>query len=285
MTKRERYIRNQEAIKTRAIYKLLQEQKKEFVKLLEKQDKKALFYTKKGIDDDIIDPFLENIKAMIPEYLFTALPKIMQEGAREPIQRYKELLPDDYALAFDIETEPASQYLTELEDLHLSQKKWSILRTTRDELRTIMANWIDEGMSYTEIGKQILENDPFVFSKARAKTIAVNEIGRAYWWANHEPARVLQEDGYVMEKSWQSSDDDKVRPTHKENEDDGWIPFDDTFSGTGDQFAPSTEDINCRCTSTHRVTGISDWKSIHAIPRGMTGIEIKKIFENLKIRV
>lgn len=89
-------------------------------------------------------------------------------------------MPDDYALVFDIETEPASQYLTELRDLHLSQRQGSILKTTRDELRTIMANGIDEGMSYTEIGKQILEQDPFVFSKSRAKTIAVNEIGRAY---------------------------------------------------------------------------------------------------------
>lgn len=29
--------------------------------------------------------------------------------------------------------------------------------------------------------------DPFVFSKYRAKLIAVNETGRAFGWANHEP--------------------------------------------------------------------------------------------------
>jgi uncharacterized protein with gpF-like domain len=76
----------------------------------------------------------------------------------------------------------------------LSQRNGSILKTTRDELRQLIADGIREGQSYGEIAKQIRETDPFVFSKARAKTIAVNEIGRSYGWANHEPGRVLTEE-------------------------------------------------------------------------------------------
>lgn len=229
MTKRERYLRNQEKIKTKAIYKLLQKHKGLFADALEKEDKSHRLLTMKAIGDDIIDPFLEDIKADIPKYLLSVLPSIMEEGAKDPIKRYKELLPEDYALTFDIETEPATIYLKELEDLMLSQRKGSILKTTRDDLRFIMADGIEEGMSYGEIAKQIREMDPYVFSKSRAETIAVNEIGRSYGWANHEPGRVLTDEGYVLEKSWQTSDDDKVRPTHTENENAGWIPFEDSF--------------------------------------------------------
>lgn len=218
MTKQERYLRNQENLKAKAIYKLLKKHKGLFADTLEQEDKSHRILTTKAIGDDLIDPFLDDIKSDIPEYLLSVLPSIMEEGAKDPIKRYKELLPEDYALTFDIDTEPATIYLKELEDLMLSQRQGSILRTTRDELRIIIADGIEEGMSYGEIAKQIREVDPFVFSKARAKTIAVNEIGRSYGWANHEPGRVLTDEGYVLEKSWQTSDDNDVRPTHTENE-------------------------------------------------------------------
>lgn len=82
-----------------------------------------------------------------------------------------------------------------------------------------------------------------------------------------------------MKKIWATSEDEKVRPEHMANEAEGWIDFEDTWSGTGDEFAPST-DINCRCTSTHQITGIKDGKSIHHIPKGTPPEEIaKKHFE------
>lgn len=79
MTKRERYIRNQESIKTRAIYKLFQKHKALFIDILEKEDKNHRILTTKAIGDDLIDPFLEDIKGDIPEYLLSVLPKIMEE--------------------------------------------------------------------------------------------------------------------------------------------------------------------------------------------------------------
>lgn len=284
MTKRERYIKNQEEIKTRAIYRIFQKQKKRLVEMLEKESK-GFRLTVKGIDDDIIDPFIDDTGEEIPEYLLEVLPKIMEEGAKEPIKRYKDLLPENYALVFNVDTEPATIYLANLYDLHLSQRQGSILRTTRDELRRIIGDGIREGLSYGEVAKQIIDEDPFVFSKSRAKMIAVNEIGRSYGWANHEPGKVLDDEGYVLEKSWQTSDDDKVRPTHTENENAGWIPFSDEFPGTGDEFGPSTNDINCRCTSTHKIVGIDDGKSIHRIERGTPVQDIKKLFDFVKKRV
>lgn len=284
MTKRERYLRNQEKIKTRAIYAILREQRDIFADMLEKNDKSFRLLTTKAIDDDLIEPFLEATKDMVPRYLLRVLPSIMTEGAKEPIKRYKDLLPQGYELIFNVSTEPATKYLEDLEDLMLSTRQGSILKTTRDELRSIMAKWVENGDSYATIAKKIREEDPFVFSKTRAETIAVNEVGRAYWWANHEPWQVLSDDGYVLVKEWATSNDDKVRPTHMDNEEAWPIPFDDPFPWTDDQFAPS-HDINCRCTSTHEITGIKSANGIHKIEKWMTGRDIKKIFDLLQKQV
>lgn len=146
-----------------------------------------------------------------------------------------------------------------------------------------MENGVNDGKSYGEIAKEIQNEDPWVFSKARATLIAVNEVGRAYGWGNHEPALELQRQGYVLEKHWRTSQDDKVRPKHTANEaaiveghQPGWIPLDMEFPGTKDQFAPSVKEVRCRCTSTHRITAINDGKSIHPISKGSSPEDIRK---------
>lgn len=281
MTKAEKYIRNQEAIKTRAIFAIFKKQKALFIeKLLALQEKKA--YSLKAVNDDFIDPYLDEIAKDVPEYLLTVLPTIMVEGASESIARYIDLLPDDYGLVFDLPGEPAAEYLNQLEDLMLSQRQGSILKTTRDELRGIIARGATEGSSYGEIAKQIQETDPFVFSKARANLISVNEIGRAYGWANHQPALDLMAEGYILEKEWQTKHDDKVRPNHVANEKAGAIPLMQAFPGTGDQFAPSTREIRCRCTSTHKIVGIKTISGVQKIEKGTPVEAIKKLFEILK---
>lgn len=104
----------------------------------------------------------------------------MIEGAREPIKRYAELLPSGYSLAFDIDASPASKYLQDMRNLMLSERNGSILLTTKNELMSILSQGVQEGLSYGEIATQIRGTDPFVFSKTRAKLIAINEVGRAY---------------------------------------------------------------------------------------------------------
>lgn len=280
-TKAETFIKNHEKIKARAIYAIFKTQKARFIELLQQADQKRKAAKSFGIErkiteDDLIDPFLDEIAPDVPEYLLTVLPRIMEEGAKGSIKRYKDLLPEGYGLAFDIETSPASKYLQDLEDLMLSQKDGSILKTTRDRLRAIMEEGVANGNSYGQIAKEIQVEDPWVFSKARATLIAVNEVGRAYGWANHEPAVELQRQGYVVEKTWATSHDDKVRATHNANEAAGWIPLSAAFPGTLDQFAPSTNEIRCRCTSTHRIVAIDDGKKCHPIDRGTPASEIAK---------
>lgn len=131
---------------------------------------------------------MEDTKEQVPDYLFEELPAVMREAAKAEIIRYADLLPEGYGLAFDIDTSPVSKYLNDMRDLMLSDRDGSISKTTRDELRQIMADGVDAGMGYGEIAEYIEATDPFVFSKARANLVAVNEIGRAAGFANHEPA-------------------------------------------------------------------------------------------------
>jgi len=204
-----------------------------------------------------VDDFFDSIREEVPNYLFIALPKIIKRWAAGPIKRFAKFLPEWYAIRFDIDSSPAVKYLTDMRELHLSQRQGSISKTTLAELKDIIAKWVDEWLSYTQVAKQIRETDPFVFSKSRSKLIAVNEIGRAYWFWSFEPSRVLaEEEWYIMEKLWQTSHDDKVRKRHTMNESAGWIPLKNQFPGTWDQYAPSTIDIRCRCTSTTRIVGV-----------------------------
>jgi pantothenate synthetase len=65
-----KYIRNQERIKTRALAKILKQQKSLFISELEKENK--------YIGQDLIEKFLEETKKLIPDYLLSALPTIMK---------------------------------------------------------------------------------------------------------------------------------------------------------------------------------------------------------------
>jgi hypothetical protein len=208
-TKDEVYIMTQERIFTRSIFAILSRQKEEFAKTLEAQDREKGF----------VDDFWNTIREEVPDYLFINLKRVIKKGASEPIKRYSQYLPEGYSIRFDIDASPASKYIRDMRSLHLSDKQGSIGKTTKDELKRIIADGVEQGLSYSAVAKQIRETDPFVFSKSRAELIAVNEIGRAYGFGTHEPARVLVEDeGYVMEKKWITSQDDKVRKAHKENE-------------------------------------------------------------------
>lgn len=212
-----------------------------------------------------VDDFFKKIREQVPNYLYFALPKIIKRWAAGPIKRFSRFLTDWYKIRFDIDSDPAVQYLERMRELHLSQRQGSISKTTLAELKDIIAKGVEMGYSYTQVAKQIREKDPFVFSKSRAKLIAVNEIWRAYWFGSFEPSRVLaEEEGYIMEKLWQTSHDDKVRQRHTANETAWWIPLDKQFPGTWDQYAPSTIDIRCRCTSTTRIVWVK-WCVLESI--------------------
>ena len=85
MDKSERFLRNHERIKERAIFNLLSEQKKSFVELLERQENKSAAFRElwhilqqKSFEDDL-DAWIKQVAPMIPNYLKKVLPNIMRE--------------------------------------------------------------------------------------------------------------------------------------------------------------------------------------------------------------
>lgn len=122
MNSKERYITNQARIKARKIYSFLQAHKKEFIRVLNKQEEKSFFkFERKGFDSDL-NSFIEDIKKGIPEYLALILPSIMIAGASEDKKKFKKELPKSWSLGFDLDISPASAYVRDTVKLHLSDK-------------------------------------------------------------------------------------------------------------------------------------------------------------------
>ncbi len=159
---------------------------------------------------------------------------------------------------FNIETEPAVRYFDNEAniDFSLYWQSHIFTKNLKKEIIEKLRNGVKNGKSYTQIAKEIHLIDPLVTTKQISKSIAIHQIGRAYWYANYSPALVLEKQWYILEKEWVTSKDDKVCKACLKNEKAGFIWLHEIFPWTKDEFAPSATEITCRCTSTHKITGI-----------------------------
>ncbi len=138
----------------------------------------------------------------------------------------------------------------------------SISQTTLNDIREILDDGIQQGLSIPEISKGIrgLGGE---FSGRRARTIAITEVHSASMFASIETAKATQ---LTLIKEWASVEDSRVRPTHAAA-DGQRREMNDKFSVGGakmdrpsDPEAPASEVINCRCALLYheRETAISD---------------------------
>lgn len=146
--------------------------------------------------------------------------------------------------SFTLEHPAAVDYLR---DHGLEQAK-KITGTTREGLRSLLAQAGEEGWSYDKTAREI-RNRYAEFSRTRAKNIAVYELGASYEEGGLVVARDLQSAGLEMEHAWGTSQDDRVRPEHRANEAEGFIPLEQAFSSG--HLNPPT-DPKCRCYSKLR---------------------------------
>lgn len=116
---------------------------------------------------------------------------------------------------------------------------YSILETTRDLLRTSIAEAVEQGWGTQELTKEIKES--YAFSDVRAKTIARTELANAMVEGN---LAAWEESGLVKQKrsllgtNENHGDDDIL------NAQQGWIPFEEEFQSghKGPPYHP-----NCIC--------------------------------------
>lgn len=211
------------------------------MKYISKEMKKQL----KSSEKKAVEKILKNLpqKLLIATVLKGSKASLTL-GANDIIDKLKLA---DIGINFNLSNPLAVEYIEKGKVLSLA----NMSNTTKDNLRPILLNAIETGQSHQKTMSII--SDSFVFGRNRAKMIAVHELGDAYEEGNYIPMKDAQDDGNEVRKKWLTVGDDRVTPSHTANQSDGWIEFDDTFSGTGDERAPASDNPRCRCTTLYEI--------------------------------
>jgi hypothetical protein len=118
----------------------------------------------------------------------------------------------------------------------------NIVDATRRQIADVIANGLADNIGSDKIAEALQESQ--AFSKARAELIAKTEITFANAAGKKEGWDRGKDDGLVMVKGWQTSNDDGVEEICEANEAEGEIPYDQDFS-SGDFMEPAH--VGCRC--------------------------------------
>ncbi len=161
----------------------------------------------------------------------------------------------DLWIKFDVLNEWAVKYLRQIDSLHLSLAKWSISRTTEQGIARIIANGTTQWKTPKEIADDILKQvDHGIFSPARAEMISIRELWNAYEFWKYQPMEEFKaRTGRQVMKRWQTVNDDRVTPSHMDNQRQWRILLNEAFAGTWDQLAPASNNPRCRCTTLYNV--------------------------------
>lgn len=153
-----------------------------------------------------------------------------------------------------------------------------INETTRREVRKIIAEGLETGMSPAQVAQRLA--DKFVQFAVprpgkripnRATLIAVTEMANAYCSGSLQLGQELQQSGIVMVKHWLTVGDDRVSDGCRQNEKAGWIPINDAFP-SGHQRPPRFP--GCRCDLLTDMKGFE--QSLEQM-KGLTQIEKEEV--------
>ncbi len=149
-----------------------------------------------------------------------------------------ESLAIDFNLFIEGEFEANSIFI---EDFFKSREMLikNINKTTFKKLTTVINEAVNNGETITDISKKV----EGVYAEAkgfRSRNIARTEVNTSVNFGHMEAMRQAD----IDKKEWVSAGDEKVRETHIQNQGDGCIPLENSFSGTGESY-PS--EYQCRC--------------------------------------
>jgi len=238
----EKYKHSQEIISSVIFYRELQRQKKQLINFL-------LLYNQKSFKDDF-NAFIDKVLTPFAYIVSRKSKQVLTAWFNSWKKQFKKKT-ENININWGLKNDEATIYINNLTDLHLSQRNWSISRTTKLWIIELLRDWVNEWLSYWEIAKWIRLKDPVVFSKSRAELIAVQEVGRAYEYWNYLPMKELVNKWEQVKKKWITAWDEKVRPAHRQNWNDWWIDMKLPFSWTKTNIAP--QGFRCRCSTAYLV--------------------------------
>ena len=125
---------------------------------------------------------------------------------------------------------------------------WAITETTREMLRSAIADGLSQNLSADDLQKVI--QDSYAFSADRARVITATEVAKANVQGALDGAREAAAQGVVLKKVWLTSNSDNCCDDCTDNEDDGPIELDESFS-SGDDAPPGHP--NCQCSISWEV--------------------------------
>lgn len=226
--KRIQYIAQEIPKRRKEFQKLFAEFGDDIVKELHKQKS-----VQKSLLDDIFavvvtlaKPFANKVKRSITDTL--------TDGVNYSGQRTIDQIGVD--VAFDQEDPRVRAWLDENALTHAT----SIVDTMKDDLRAYISTAVGDGGTVQDVASKLGEFFDEQ-SKWRAMRIARTEVISGYAKGSLEGA---VQSKAVDQKRWATVGDDKVSDMDMENEAEGWVALDHTFSSGDD--APASHP-NCRC--------------------------------------
>lgn len=126
---------------------------------------------------------------------------------------------------------------------------WSLIvwinETTHNQISEIITKWIKESKTIKDLALEI-DKKFSSYSLYRSTLIAQQEVATAFSKAvRYQNDIWTQKLGITGWKRSITQRDSNVRPSHKDNELEGWIPKNQVYSGTWTDIAPHS--FNCRC--------------------------------------
>jgi len=177
---------------------------------------------------------VERMMARVEETIRWEMVDVVNKGISQSIEKgfNNGVSYLDIEYAFNVKHPRAINYINK----RGAELVTKINETTRSEIKRIVTNGIEKGLSYDQTAKEISKRfsefaigKPQLHIRSRAHLVAVTEAGNAYETGNYEAGKQLQEAGIMLEKYWATVGDNRVSDGCSANEGQGWIPYDEAF--------------------------------------------------------
>ena len=165
------------------------------------------------------------------------------ENTPWPNENHVEV-PDNFPVSMTPFDRPVPQHVLDIARRISAQQISGIDQATTNQIARFIAAEMENQIGVPALAAKINERWP-EFGSARARLIANMEMNNAISQGAMTHARELGK----KTKEAITVGDDRVRLDHSQNESDGIIPIDRTFSGTGHLVTPFG--FNCRCAVTY----------------------------------